>query len=98
MRKILKLNIFLLVEKIVRFLVDCGPQIRIALFTNMRILKCRSQPTIAFSAAVNHLNGPLRKQNFTSRVQKVMVSDLWISIRFVCFSVSRFVACDRNYD
>ena len=65
MRKILKLNIFLLVEKIVRFLVDCGPQIRIALFTNMRILKFRTQPTIAFFAAVNHLNGPLRKQNFT---------------------------------
>ena len=84
MRKILKLNIFLLVEKIVRFLVDCGPQIRIALFTNMRMLKFRSQPTIAFFAAVNHLNGPLRKQNFTSRVQKVMVCDLWISIRFVC--------------
>ena len=57
MRKILKLNIFHLVEKIVRFLVDCGPQIRIALFTNMRILKFRSQP--AFFAAVNHLNGPL---------------------------------------
>ena len=33
MRKILKLNIFHLVEKIVRFLVACGPQIRIALFT-----------------------------------------------------------------
>ena len=27
-----------------------------------------------------------------------MVCDLWISIRFVCFCVSRFVACDRNYD
>ena len=27
MRKILKLNIFHLVEKIVRFHVDCGPQI-----------------------------------------------------------------------
>ena len=89
MRKILKLNIFLLVEKMVRFLVDCGPQIRIALFTNMRI---------PFFAAVNHLNRPLRKQNSTSRVQKVMVCDLWIPIRFVCFSVSRFVAFDRNYD
>ena len=97
-RKILKLNTFHLVEKIVRFHVHCGPQIRIALFTNMRILKFRTQPTIAFFAAVNHLNGPLRKQNFISRVQKVMVCDLWISIRFVCFSVSRFVACDRNYD
>ena len=69
MRKILKLNIFHRVEKIVRFHVDCGPQISIALFSNMRILKFRSQPTIAFFAAVNHLNGPLRKQNFTSRVQ-----------------------------
>ena len=69
-----------------------------ALFTNMRILKFKSQPTIAFFAAVNHLNGPLRKQNFTLRVQKVMVCDWWISIRFVCFSVSRYVACDRNYD
>ena len=35
-----------------------------ALFTNMRILKFKSQLTIAFFAAVNHLNGPLRKQNF----------------------------------
>ena len=30
----------------------------------MRILKFKSQLTIAFLAAVNHLNGPLRKQNF----------------------------------
>ena len=34
-----------------------------ALFEN--ILKFKSQLTIAFFAAVNHLNGPLRKQNFT---------------------------------
>ena len=37
--------------------------------TNIRILKFKSQLTaeltIAFFAAVNHLNGPLRKQNFT---------------------------------
>ena len=36
-----------------------------ALFTNMWILKFKSQLTIAFSVAVNHLIGPLRKQNFT---------------------------------
>ena len=36
-----------------------------ALFTNMRILKFKSQLTIALFAAVNHVNGPLRKQNFT---------------------------------
>ena len=27
-----------------------------------------------------------------------MISDWWISIRFVCLCVSRFVACDRNYE
>ena len=36
-----------------------------ALFTNMRILKFKSQLTIALFAAVNHLKGPPRKQNFT---------------------------------
>ena len=41
-----------------------------ALFTNMRILKFKSQLTIAFFAAVNHLNGPLRKQNFILGVSK----------------------------
>ena len=30
-----------------------------------RTLKFKNQLTFAFSAAVNHLNGPLRKQNFT---------------------------------
>ena len=49
MKKILKLNTFHLVEKIVSFHLDCGLQIRIALFTNIRILKFRTQPTISFS-------------------------------------------------
>ena len=31
----------------------------------MRIVKIKSQLMIAFFAAVSHLNGPLRKQNFT---------------------------------
>ena len=31
----------------------------------MGILKFKGQLTIAFFAAVNHLNGPLGKQNFT---------------------------------
>ena len=35
-----------------------------ALVTNTRILKFKSQLTIAFFAAVNHLNGSLRKQSF----------------------------------
>ena len=34
-------------------------------FANMRILKSRIQLTIGLFAAVNHLNGPLRKENFT---------------------------------
>ena len=36
-----------------------------ALFKNMRIVKFKSQLTIAFFAGVNHLDGLLRKQNFT---------------------------------
>ena len=35
------------------------------LFTNMRILKFKSQLTIEFFPAVNHLDGPLRKRDFT---------------------------------
>ena len=80
--------------------INCSLLITV-LFTNMRILKIKSQPTIAFFAAVNHLNGPLRKQNFTLTGSKGQ------GLRFViggfrsvsvCFCVSRFVACDRNYD
>ena len=36
-----------------------------ALFTNMGILKFKSQLTIAFFTAINHCNKPLREQNFT---------------------------------
>ena len=59
------------------------------LFTNMRILKFKIQLMIAFFAAVNHLKGPFRK---------FVNCNWWISLRFVCFCVSRFVAADRNYD
>ena len=42
-----------------------------------------------FFCSVNHLRGPLRKQMFTC---------VWcISIHFVCFCLSRFVACDRPF-
>ena len=41
----------------------------------MQIVKFKSQLTIAFFAAVNHLNGPLWKQTLLKRVQKVMVYD-----------------------
>ena len=43
----------------------CSSVLLTALFKNTRILKFKSQLTFAFFAAVNHLNGPLRKQNFT---------------------------------
>ena len=36
----------------------------------MRIQKFKSQLTSASFAAVNHLNGPIRKQNFTLTVSK----------------------------
>ena len=48
---------------------------------------CKLQRNFGFSCSVNHLSGPLRKQMFTC--------DWCISIHFVCFCVSRFVACDR---
>ena len=54
-----------------------------ALFTNMRILKFKSQLTIAFFAAVNHLNGPLMKQNFILTGSK----GLDPFCEFLCFKV-----------
>ena len=41
-----------------------------ALFKNTRILKFKSQLTFAFFAAVHHLSGPRRKQEFTSTASK----------------------------
>ena len=58
-----------------------------ALFTNMRILKFKRQTS---SETKLYLNGFKRS--------RFVICDLWISIRFVCFCVSRFIACDRNYD
>ena len=42
----------------------------------------------------------LENKTLLQRVQKVMygICHWWISICFGCFCVSRFVACDRNYD
>ena len=65
-------------------------------FKNTRILKFKSQLTITFFAAVNHLNGPLRFNGF--KRSWIVISHWWITIPFACFSVSRFVACDRDYD
>ena len=100
MRKILKLNIFHLVEKIVRFLVDCGPQIRIALFTNMRIPTSEANRRLCFSLLSIILTDLLGNKTLLHGFKRswFVICDWWISIRFVCFSVSRFVACDRNYD
>ena len=44
-------------------------------------------------AAVNYLSGP---RSLLQWVKKAIVCDLWISIHFACFCVSRFVACDFN--
>ena len=56
---------------------------------------------IAFFAATNHPNGPLRISKLYFNEFKrswFVICDWWISILFVCFCVSRFVACDCNYD
>ena len=55
-----------------------------ALFTNMRILKCKSQLTIAFLAAVNHLNGPLRNKGrfpFSQNFRNFRFGGKWNTFR-----------------
>ena len=58
-----------------------------ALFTNMQIIKFKSQQTIAFFAVINYLNGPLRTQNFTLMGSKGHGLRL---VDFVPFCVSVF--------
>ena len=59
----------------------------IAKFFVSRCEFCKLQRNFGFFCSINHLSGPLRKHMFTC--------DLCISTHFVCFCVSRFVACDR---
>ena len=65
----------------------------------MRILKCRSQLTIAFFAAVNYL---ILTDLLANKTLLHGFKRSWFVIcgfrSVLCFSVSRFVACDRNYD
>ena len=64
-----------------------------ALFKNTLTLKFKSQLTYAFFAAINHLSGPLRKQNFTSVGSKghglrfLWLVDLNLVCLFLCFKV-----------
>ena len=53
----------------------------------MRTLEFKSQVTFVLYSAINHLKGPLRKQNFLKWFKRS-----W----FVIFCDSRFIACDRN--
>ena len=72
-----------------------------ALFINRQILKFKSELTFAFFPVISHLSWPLRKQNFTltgSKGHGFVICDWWISIHFVCFCLSGFVAHDCNYD
>ena len=55
-------------------------------------MKLKSQLTITFFVAVNHLSGPLRKQNFTSTGSKGHVWNLALVdfdpfCVFLCFKV-----------
>ena len=62
------------------FFPQCGACPRLI---HTRILKFKSQLTFALFAAVG------------SKGHGLLFCDLWVSIRFVCFCVTRFVACDR---
>jgi len=55
-----------------------------ALFTNTRILKFKSQLTIAFFAPFNHLIEPFSKQNFTLTGSKGHFDPFCV---FLCFKV-----------
>ena len=59
----------------------------IAKFVVLRCAFCKLRKNFGFFCSVNHRNGLLRKHVFTC--------DLCISIHFVCFCFSKFVACDR---
>ena len=59
----------------------------VAKFIVLHCVFCKLRRSFGFLCSVNYLRGPLRKQMFTC--------DWCISIHFVCFCLSRFVACDR---
>ena len=70
-----------------------------ALFKTTRALKFKKQLTFEFFAAVNHLSGRLKKTVvYFNGPKRFVICDWLISIRFGCFFISGFVACDRNYD
>ena len=58
----------------------------IAKFVVSRSPFCKLRRNFGFFCAFSLLSGPLRKHMFTC--------DWCISIHFVCFCVSRFIACD----
>ena len=57
---------------------------------------------LTYCAFHKHANSEVQKPTddwvFCCRQSWFVICDWWILIRFVCFCVSRFVACDRNYD
>ena len=69
------------------------------LFKNTRTLKFKNQLTFGFFAPVN-VKEPLRKQKlYLNRFKRswFVICDRWISFGFLCFCVSKFVACDRYH-
>ena len=72
-----------------------------ALFKNTWILKLKKPAAVLLFSLLSIISADLLGNRILLwRVQKVTVCDWRISIRLVCFSVSRFVACDHdgNYD
>ena len=92
------------------FLFTCLISLAILLFilNNYFIYFCSSIIFRHPPSAVRRLPSPIRLPPSAFRIRRPFppftdsrsICDLWlmISIRFVCFCVSRFVACDRNYD
>ena len=87
-KKISSLNVNVIISKFWFESFNPPPLQFTALFTNMRILKFKSQLTIAFFAAINHLNGPLRKQKLTltgSKGKGLWLVDFDPFCVFLCF-------------
>ena len=91
------INIFCPIRSWVRALICCGGKTRVRFFwlfyiaySQIHCITLRvSQTSKEFWVFLfcQNLSGPLRKQ--------IITCDWCISIHFVCFCLSRFVACDR---
>ena len=98
-KKVLKLNIFYLVEKNSAFSCSVDRKLGSSIYCTFH-KHAKAKRRLRFSLLSIILTDLLGNSTLLHGFKRswFVICDWWISIRFVCFSVSRFVACDRNYD